>query len=77
MRIDWSKCPDVESVPGRMSGAWVIKGTRIPAQGVLDNADDGYTPEQIAAEIYDGLPVEPARRVIAFARKARVAPHPA
>ena len=30
--IDWSKCDDVESVPGRVSGAWVIKDTRVPAQ---------------------------------------------
>ncbi|MBV8525535.1 MAG: DUF433 domain-containing protein [Acetobacteraceae bacterium] len=62
---------------GKVSGAWVIRGTRIPAQAVVDNGDYGVTPEQIAAEIYDGLPVEPARRVIAFAKKARAAPHPA
>jgi uncharacterized protein (DUF433 family) len=73
--IDWSKCPDVERKPDVMSGQWVVRGTRVPAQAVLDNADDGFTPEQIAAEIYDGLPVEPARRVIAFARKAKVVAH--
>ena len=27
---DWSKCPAVESVPGRVSGAWVFKDTRLP-----------------------------------------------
>ena len=56
-----------------MSGTWVIKGTRIPAQGVIDNADDGYSAEQIAAEIYDGLPIESARRVIDFAKRMREA----
>lgn len=75
--IDWSQCPDVERVPGKVSGAWVIRGTRIPAQAVVDNADDGFTPEQIAGEIYDGLPVEPARRVIAFAKRARLVAHSA
>ena len=74
--IDWSRCSDVERVPGRVSGAWVIRGTRVPAQAVIDNADDGFTAEQIAAEIYHGLPVEPTRRVIEFARRAD-APHPA
>ena len=74
--IDWSKCPDAKSVSGKLSGAWVIRGTRIPAQAVVDNANDGFTPEQIAAEIYDGLPIEAAHRVIAFVKKARV-PHPA
>ncbi|MBV9577397.1 MAG: DUF433 domain-containing protein [Chloroflexi bacterium] len=73
MGMDWSQCDEVESVPGKMSGAWVIKGTRIPAQGVIDNADDGYSAEQIATEIYEGLPIESARRVIDFAKRMREA----
>jgi uncharacterized protein (DUF433 family) len=73
--IDWSKCPDVEQAPGKVSGTPLIKGTRIPVQAVLDNAKYGYTPEQIAAEIYEGLPVDRARRVIAFARQHET--HPA
>ena len=28
--LDWSQCPAVESVPGRLSGAWVLRGTRMP-----------------------------------------------
>ena len=43
--IDWSQCPDAESVPDRCGGAWVVRGTRIPVQGILDNAED-CTPEQ-------------------------------
>ncbi len=31
--IDWSQCPAVESVPGKVSGAWVLKGTRMPVLG--------------------------------------------
>jgi uncharacterized protein (DUF433 family) len=34
--IDWSQCPDAESDPGRCSGAWVAKGTRMMVQGILD-----------------------------------------
>jgi uncharacterized protein (DUF433 family) len=67
--IDWKDCPDVEQIPGKVSGQWLVKGTRILAQGVVDNAEDGFTPEQIADEIYEGLPVERARRVIAYARQ--------
>jgi uncharacterized protein (DUF433 family) len=68
--IDWSRSPDVERIPGKVSGAWLIRGTRIPVQAVIDNAEDGFTAEQIVAEIYPSLPVEPARRVIAFAKEA-------
>ncbi|MGA8909898.1 MAG: DUF433 domain-containing protein [Acidobacteriaceae bacterium] len=71
--VKWSLCPDVESNPDVTSGVRVIKGTRVPVKAVLDNADDGYTAEQIASEIYDSLPVELTRRVIAFARQAKVA----
>jgi uncharacterized protein (DUF433 family) len=73
--IDWSRSPDVESIPGKVSGQWVIKGTRVPAQAVIDNAEDGFTAEQIATEIYEGLPIEATRRVIAFAQTAQVVSH--
>ena len=38
--IDWSKCPDVESVPDRCGGAWVVKGSRVMVECILDNAED-------------------------------------
>jgi hypothetical protein len=28
--LDWSKCPAVESIPGKVSGAWVFRDTRMP-----------------------------------------------
>ena len=28
--LDWSKCPAVESVAGKVGGAWVFKDTRMP-----------------------------------------------
>jgi uncharacterized protein (DUF433 family) len=74
--IDWSKCPDVESDPDIVSGAWVVRGTRIPADAVIDNAEDGYSAEEIVTAIYPSLPLEAARRVIVFALGTH-APHPA
>jgi uncharacterized protein (DUF433 family) len=68
--IDWSQCDDVESVPGRVSGAWVIKGTRVPAQAIVDNARAGFTAEQIVSEIFEGVPVERVRGVLRFAKIA-------
>ena len=64
--IDWSQCEDVESVPGRCSGAWVVKGTRLTVQGILDNAGD-CSAEEIATEIFAGVTVEQVRRILAFA----------
>jgi uncharacterized protein (DUF433 family) len=38
--LDWSQCPAVESVPGRVSGAWVFKDTRMPVATVFENLED-------------------------------------
>ena len=38
--LDWSKCPAVESIPGKVSGAWVFKGTRLPVATVIENLED-------------------------------------
>ncbi len=65
--VDWSKCEDVESVPGKVSGAWVLKGTRVQAQAVVDNARDGFTAEEIATEIFE-LPLERVKAVLRFAK---------
>jgi hypothetical protein len=41
--LDWSQCPAVESVPGRLSGAWVFRNTRMPVSAVFLNLEAGAT----------------------------------
>jgi uncharacterized protein (DUF433 family) len=55
----------VESVPGRVSGAWVFRGTRIPVATVFENLEDGLTIDEVAA-LYDGLTREQIRAVLEF-----------
>src|ERR1700684_2366861 len=45
--LDWSQCPAVESVPGRLSGAWVFRDTRMPVSAVFENLEAGATIEDI------------------------------
>lgn len=66
--MDWSRCPDVESVPGKVSGAWVVKGTRVQADAIVENAAEGFTAEDIAMEIFPTVSVERVKRVLEFAR---------
>ena len=35
--LGWSECPVLESVPGKVSGAWVFRGTRVPVSVILKN----------------------------------------
>ena len=45
--LDWSQCPAVESIPGKVSGAWVFKGTRLPMATVIENLEDFSIDEVI------------------------------
>ena len=46
--LDWSQCPAVESIPGKVSGAWVLRGTRMPVAAIFENLEAGMTiPELI------------------------------
>jgi uncharacterized protein (DUF433 family) len=45
--LDWSQCPAVESVPGRLSGAWVFRDTRMPVSTVFLNLEAGATVDEI------------------------------
>ena len=38
--LDWSQCPAVESIPGKVSGSWVFRDTRLPVATVIENLED-------------------------------------
>jgi uncharacterized protein (DUF433 family) len=66
--LDWSQCPAVESVPGRVSGAWVFKNTRLPVAVVFENLEAGLTVEQVMEEF--AVSREQINAVLHFARVA-------
>ena len=45
--LDWSQCPAVESMPGRLSRAWVFRDTRMPVSAVFENLEAGATIVEI------------------------------
>ena len=73
MALDWSKCSAVESVPGRLSGAWVFRGTRIPVLAVFENLQDGLSIDELVA-LYDGLTREQVKAVLEFAAQSLLTP---
>ncbi len=48
--LDWSQCAVVESIPGKVSGAWVFKGIRTPVSVVFENLEDGMTIDEVMAQ---------------------------
>jgi uncharacterized protein (DUF433 family) len=69
MPHDWSQCAAVESVPGKVSGAWVFRGTRIPVAAVFENLEDGLTINEIV-QMFDGLTREQVQAVLDFTAHA-------
>ena len=47
--LDWSSCPEVERIEGKVGGAWVFKGTRVPVKALFENLESGATIEQFLA----------------------------
>jgi uncharacterized protein (DUF433 family) len=45
--LDWSQCPVVESIPGKVSGAWVLRGTRTPVKVLFENLEAGMSFEEV------------------------------
>ena len=72
--LDWSQCSAVESVPGKVSGAWVLKGTRMPVSAIFENREAGLNLEICCAahspEVY-GSGALGTRRNIALASVRR------
>ncbi len=39
--LDWNQCSAVERVPGKVSGEWVFKDTRVPVRALFENLEAG------------------------------------
>ena len=44
--MDWRGCAAVERTPGKVSGAWVFAGTRIPLYALYENLARGATIDE-------------------------------
>jgi uncharacterized protein (DUF433 family) len=73
--LDWSKCPTVESVPGRLGGAWVFRDTRLPVSTIFENLEDGATVDEITE--WFRISKDQVIAVLEFAARSVAAPAPA
>ncbi len=61
--LDWTQCPAVERVPGKVSGAWLFKGTRVPVQALFSNLESGARVEEFL-EWFPGVTREQVEAVL-------------
>lgn len=66
--LDWSQCSAVESIPGKVSGAWVFRGTRLPVMTVFENLEDGLSIQEVMDQF--DVTREQVKAVLEFAARS-------
>lgn len=67
--FDWSHCPAVERVPDKVSGAWVLRGTRMPVATIFENLEAGASLDEVLTW-YEGLDRKQLQDVTEFAARS-------
>ena len=71
--LDWSDCPLVEVIPGKVGGAPLLKNIRLPVEAIIGNYDafraEGLSPDDATAETLDCYPeagIDAIRAVLSY-----------
>ena len=64
--LDWSRCPAVERVPGKVGGVWLFRDTRVPVTALLENLEGGACIDDFLAW-FPGVTREQVASVLAHA----------
>jgi uncharacterized protein (DUF433 family) len=67
--LDWQDCAAVERIPGKVSGAWLFKGTRVPVTALFENLEDGARVDDFL-EWFPGVTREQAEAVLRHAEQS-------
>jgi uncharacterized protein (DUF433 family) len=70
--LDWSDCSAVERSDGKMSGAWVFRGTRVPVKSLFENLEDVATVDDFL-KWFPGVRREQVLAVLEFAEQSLTA----
>lgn len=66
--LDWSQCRAVERVPGKVSGAWLFKGTRVPEKALFENLESGARVDDFL-EWFPGVTRDQVEAVLEYAER--------
>ena len=70
---NWNLCAHTERIPGKQGGVALVKGTRIPAEQLVEEFELGSSVEEIA-ENYPSVARDVIADLIAFAEKFKTQP---
>jgi len=66
--FDWSQCPAVERVPGKVGGASLFKGARVPVRTLFENIEGGARVEKFLERL-PGMTRRQVEAVLAHAER--------
>ena len=69
--LDWGACPAAQRTAGRVSGAWLFRGTRVPIKALFDNLEDGARVDEFL-EWFPGVTRKQIEAVLEFASRSLV-----
>jgi len=67
--LDWSECPAVERVEGKVSGTLLFKNSRVPVKALFENLEGGATTDEFL-EWFPGVTREQVMSVLEFAQRS-------
>jgi uncharacterized protein (DUF433 family) len=67
--LDWSQCPAVERVPGKVGGVWLFKGTRVPVKALFENLESGARVDDFL-QWFPGVRREQVEAVLSHAERS-------
>jgi uncharacterized protein (DUF433 family) len=67
--LDWSRCPAVERVPGKVGGVWLFRGTRVPVRALFENLEDGARVDEFL-DWFPGVTREQVGSVLTHAERS-------
>lgn len=67
--LDWAQCPAVERIPGKVSGVWLFKDTRVPVKTLFENIEGGATVQEFL-EWFPGVTREQIEAVLEYAQRS-------
>ena len=69
--LDWNDCQQVERIPGKVSGTWLFKGTRVPVKALFENLESGATINEFL-EWFPGVTRQQVEAVLKHAERSLV-----
>ena len=67
--LDWNDCLAVERAPGKVGGAWLFRGTRVPVRALFENLEGGANVNDFL-EWFPGVRRDQVTAVLAHAERS-------